>query len=343
MHDYLIKEATLNNLANRTRELTGETKELTPNEIIDLLQLEKGYLNDALTLLTEKGATVPQDATLQDLTVIINSLTISSVGKAPAFDYIADDGSNAAFTLYVENPDAEEGEVINWRAEFLKSGTLTFTQDPGWLDVFVVGGGGGSNGYGGGGGGYTQTTQYSPQVNENYSIVIGKGGTRYDTRGGTTSAFNASADGGYTGSGDGGAGGSGGGGGGGSGGSNDSNHPYINRWGGAGGSDGGSGTDGEWEVYGGSTDDYGGSAGKGGAGQGPTTRAFGEAGGKLYAGGGGGVAGKANHSINGSGGAGGGASGAGSNAAANTGGGGGGYYGEGGSGIVIIRNSRTVS
>lgn len=253
------------------------------------------------------------------------------------------DGSMTAVTT------DEEG---NWEFSIVESGNLIFNKAPGMIDVFLVGGGGAgvNNGYGcggGGGGGFTKTIQYTPERKETYPILIGDGALPTDARGGTTSAFGSTAEGGYTSDGsNGGAGGSGGGGSGGYGGSNDANHPYINRWGGKGGSNGSNGDPGGWEVYGGSTDDYGDDAGAGGAGQRTPTRAFGESSGQLYSGGGGGNAAKATHASGAAGGAGGGGS-AGNAGAANTGGGGGGggntVGNAGGSGIVIIRNHREAT
>lgn len=210
----------------------------------------------------------------------------------------------------------------NWRLKFLTSGTLTLMNDQ-ILDVFCVGGGGGGhsaagNAAGGGGGGYTNTARGIPAVSGVYEIVVGNGGAAR-TRGGTSSAFGISADGGKGATtGTGANGGSGG---------------------GAGARDGGSdGSDGFPYSSGGAV----------GEGQNSTTREFGDPSGTLYSGGGGG--GYRSGQPTGHGGEGGGGdgstsqTGSGSNGAANTGGGGGGAYnatgGSGGSGIVIIRNRR---
>lgn len=162
----------------------------------------------------------------------------------------------------------------NWRIKFLTSGVLTFTKlgnASKGIDVFLVGGGGGcgnANGVsdylGAGGGGYTKTTrQITVQAGVEYPIVIGAGSTKPNssstqTRGGTTSAFNTSIEGGYSGKSiSGGNGGSGG----------------ASTNGATGGTDGGDG----------SVGNMGGQAGKG---QGTTTREFGEDSGDLYASGG---------------------------------------------------------
>ena len=91
----------------------------------------------------------------------------------------------------------------NWRIKFLTSGTLRFLTIGGAVDAFIAGGGGGGN-YGGGGGGYTRNQLISLIENNDYPIVIGAGGagctTAYSTSGqsgGTSSAFGASALGGY--------------------------------------------------------------------------------------------------------------------------------------------------
>lgn len=163
----------------------------------------------------------------------------------------------------------------DWRMKFLTSGVLTFTKlgSAGkGIDVFLVGGGGGNGNAGGisdwcaaGGGGYTKTVKsLIVQKGVEYQIVVGAGGTRpttsnTQTRGGTTSAFNASIEGGYSGKaysgGDGASGGA----------ASDST---------VGGTDGGDG--GEGSIFG----------GKPGKGQGTTTREFGESTGDLYASGG---------------------------------------------------------
>lgn len=208
----------------------------------------------------------------------------------------------------------------HWKIRFLTSGVFTVVNKYGWngfLDAFYVGGGGGSRwGYkGGAGGGYTKTIKGIPiEVGVPYQITVGAGGA-VQKNGGSTSAFGDTVNGGVAtklATNDGSPGGSGGG-----------------ASGGAGGSDGSSG---------GST-----SSGAGGAGQGSTTREFGDPKGKLYAGGGGGGG-----SSSAPGGEGGGAPG-GQSAKDNTGGGAGGalnsssssgYNVRGGSGIVVIRDSR---
>ena len=219
-------------------------------------------------------------------------------------------------------------------------------------DIFCVGGGGGGgNGYrftkeayqqagGGGGGGYTATVyNIGVAAGQVLNCVVGAGGAPNGTlsgaggTGGTTSvsrsgAVLCTANGGYGGSnansGSGGSGGSAGG----SGGYNDLDTKPVIRAGENGFSDGSG-----WSNR---------------PGQGRTTRAFGEAGNTLYAGGGGG--GGVTHGGPGAGGAGGGGSGSydtGNPGAANTGGGGGGgggdlygtteWGGAGGSGVILIR------
>lgn len=216
----------------------------------------------------------------------------------------------------------------NWKIRFLTSGTLNFTDlksAGAGIDVFCVGGGGGGgytdnqsyNDGGGGGGGYTKTGSANPAEDTDYEIVVGAGGG-WRSSGGKSSAFGVEANGGSGAGYSGGAGGSGGGGAGGG-------ESY-----GTGGSDGSNGADGGQS--------------KGGAGQGTTTREFGEETGTLYAGGGGGSTGYGSSS-GGEGGGGNGKLGSSNptSGAVNTGGGGGGGYqsgSNGGSGIVIIRNKR---
>lgn len=236
--------------------------------------------------------------------------------------------------------------------------TITRTQDyvipDGFTsaDIFCVGGGGGGgNGYqftkvvyqqggGGGGGGYTATVHnIGVAAGQVLNCVVGAGGAPNGASsgaGGTggktlvsrSGAVLCTANGGHGGlnadSGNGASGGSAGG----SGGYNDLDTRPIIRAGENGLSDGKG-----WSII---------------PGQGSTTRAFGEAGNTLYAGGGGG--GGVTRGDPGAGGAGGGGAGSyntGNPGAANTGGGGGGggghlygtaeWGGTGGSGVILIR------
>ena len=234
---------------------------------------------------------------------------------------------------------------FNWRLKLLTSGNLTFSHlgsaGSNVVDVFLVGGGGGGatggGGNGGGGGGYTLTNKSTTiSKGASYSIIIGAGGAagtswpnRDGKEGGATKVteLGLAVGGGRGGSSEwnGGAGGSGGG----------------AAYGGAGGSNGSNGTN---------------SNGVGGYGQGTTTREFGDPSGDLYAGGGGaGHAGDRNTQYGGDGGGGNGnmegtVGTLATPGVKNTGGGGGGgfYLQEnesrggraGGSGIVIIRNTR---
>ena len=168
--------------------------------------------------------------------------------------------------------------------ELHSSGTLVFI-NPAVIDVFMVGGGGMggvmtnpgiSSGAGGGGGGYTATAR-KQSVSGSINVTIGQGATSQSHQSGkqyggtTTFGSILSANGGesayYT-------------------------PQYEGTYalnGGAGGSGGGSqsGTGGE-NGGDGQTVGFGSYNSKGGAGQGATTREFGEENGKLYAGGGGG-------------------------------------------------------
>ena len=253
------------------------------------------------------GATISgTNLTIGDSDVTLTaSWTINNT--IPEFTY------TGSYQIVDDNDNVITTSTGNWKIRFLTSGTLKFTELRGaanGIDVFLVGGGGG-----GGGGGYTKTkTAISVNENIEYKIQIGSGGSAryyYDgtTRGGTTTAFDQSALGGYSGyMGKGGDGGSGGGG---------AAYMIDAR---RGGSDGGSGAN-------------------GGNGQGSTTREFGESTGKLYASGGTGGC-SLGSSYAGS---------PGENNTGNGGGGGGGggdadtYSGSGstgGSGIVIIRDTR---
>lgn len=168
--------------------------------------------------------------------------------------------------------------------ELLTSGTVVFL-DAAVIDVFMVGGGGGGTSVdqqpysnyqaagGGGGGGYTRTLRrISVPTNTQIPVTVGAGGQSGASGGATAFNTDYAVNGGlgkglYTSKGafPGADGGSGGGGG-----------TISNSDGGTGGSDGGNGESGYPTSV------------LGGNGQGFTTREFGEATGKLYAGGGGG-------------------------------------------------------
>lgn len=249
------------------------------------------------------------------------------------------------------------GSIINGNCKtgaeiaktFTASGSYTIPAGFAKIDLFAVGGGGGSgygddyggsysNGCGGGGGGYTKTVKnIAVAAGQVLSAVVGAGGIgstgSYHKDGSASSVLRSgttliSADGGKSvppESANGEAGGSGGGTGG----------MGTNYYGAKGGSNGSNGYDNDGTV-----DNWA------AIGQGTTTRAWGNASGTLYAGGGGG-AGKGSYG-GGAGGAGGGGAGGynrvrGANGAANTGGGGGGsaYYDSfcsyGGTGIILAR------
>ena len=238
----------------------------------------------------------------------------------------------------------------NWRIKFLSSGRFTLLKAM-TIDAFVVGGGGGG-GRGestgrcmasGGGGGRTRTTKnISLLANKSYTMVVGAGGNA-NVDGGNTyiQNYDGSVLIGHSG---------------GRAGTfvNDFANPSASgviATGGAGGSGGGSaGVDKSTSIL--AAASAGGDDGNdgetlngvitGGAGQGTTTREFGETTGDLYAGGGGAAAMYGGMTISNPG-AGGGKYTA--DATDNTGGGGGGSWNpditsRGGSGIIIIRNTR---
>lgn len=234
--------------------------------------------------------------------------------------------------------------------EFLTSGDFIPSESQN-IDAFLVGGGasgcGGNNASsvkyagGGGSGGYTLTKKnISITANTSYNIQIGAGGVATESTsalatsvirpGGDTAAFGFTASGGK-------------------GNSSTATSTTANRiTGGDGGCGGGSGSGSTTDSNGtGGSNGNNGGGSSGGKGQGTSTCEFGEATGKLYAGGGGG--GQYSSSPVNKGGDGGGGNGANSGNAAtagtpNTGGGGGGgsvstnFNGaSGGSGIVCIR------
>lgn len=266
--------------------------------------------------------------------MILNINTKPNSSGVPVFTYtgkyeIVDDNNNTLTDL----------KAKNWKIRFLTSGELTFTNLKGakkGIDVFLVGGGGkggsGGNygsgsgtGGGGGGGGYVINDFFCPSISK-YTITIG--GSAANT---TAFGFTAKC------------------------GNNGGNGTMSGTSGGAGGTGSGKGGTGGHRYQSGVN------GGKGGNG----IYEFEEAGALQYGGGGGGGAGAwtwdaddGYHSAYGTAGSGGsrggGAGGTqkGSAGTANTGGGGGGggwngqsynnthLGGAGGSGIVIIRNTR---
>lgn len=212
-----------------------------------------------------------------------------------------------AYTYTGSHQLIDEGN-FNWRLRLLTSGTLTFSHlgsaESSGAQVFLVGGGGGAGGFGaGGGGGYTRTVTVALATGTGYSIIVGAGGAAGGNAGGDSSALGQTVSGGRGGGYNFAAGGDGGSGGGG--------RPFGP--GGVDGGNGGSGTSGD-------------ARGPGGNGQGSTTREFGSPAGTLYSSGGWGM--DAAHT---------------QDEAANTGNGGdsnGDNGMGGGSGIVVIRNTR---
>jgi len=244
------------------------------------------------------------------------------------------------------------GDAVQGYIELYTSGTLSLAKAN--YQVFAVGGGGGgappyddgegNTTYGGGGaGGYTTTATLNLAANTSYTVTIGAGGDAHANGGTTSVGNNITAQGGKKGYVENAAqrydscGGCGGG---------EAGTSSSNRHAGKGGSDGEGGYTCGYNTHTEiTTGDYY-------RGQGTTTRAFGEAEGTLYAGGGGGGGFPASSpGAGGDGGSGGGGHGGrglksqnGCTAGtANTGGGGGGqgwpaFTGkEGGSGIVIVR------
>ena len=266
--------------------------------------------------------------------MILNVNTKPNSSGVPVFTYtgryeIVDDNNNTLTDL----------KTKNWKIRFLTSGELTFTKLKGatkGIDVFLVGGGGkggnggkygssGGTGGGGGGGGNAINDFFCPGISK-YTITIGGSATN-------TTAFGFTAKCG----------------------NNGSNGSIGGTSGGAGGTGSGKGGTGGHRYQSGVN------GGKGGNG----VYEFGEAGALQYGGGGGGGAGAWFYSADdgyysaygttGSGGSRGGGAGGfqtGSAGTANTGGGGGGggwnghvasnthFGGAGGSGIVVIRNTR---
>lgn len=198
----------------------------------------------------------------------------------------------------------------NWKFRFLTSGTLTITKMnsfDGYVDMFLVGGAGGggtANTYGGSGGGRTTTVKHVLlKVGVPYQITIGAGG-EVDKNGGYTTIIGDTINKEAVGG----------------------YAPDINDggWGGSGGAAGWTGdeTPGKPGVDG--SDGTDGSYWKGGEGQHTTTREFGEPTGKLYS-----TGGESSRSGNTAAGA------------PNTGDGSGANK-RGGSGILVLRNSRAA-
>lgn len=194
---------------------------------------------------------------------------VGSVSKLPTFTY------TGSYTLLDDGDD-------NWRIKFLTSGTLVLTKTI-TVDIFTLGGGGGAVNnvttnyvHGAGGGGYASTfSGIVLSAGASYPVVVGAGGAAMSDGGKSWMVAEAQffANGGGRGQklplGTVRAGGSGG-----SGGASQVQEHYSGLLGGVDGSDGQNSVAGGYTLY-------------GGYGQGRTTREFGEAGGTLYATGGG--------------------------------------------------------
>ena len=289
------------------------------------------YINGVQQYINNKWSTA-------ECSIYQNGKWVSCKAYIPSFTYTGD------YKITNDEGVVLSGDAEDWQIHLLTSGVLSFTALNGaadGVDIFLVGGGAGGsavganttgkspyqNGSAGGGSGYT-STEFVVEVSEGgaYNVSIGAGGAVHTDGGATSIAIGSST---YTAAGGkcstynaaGGNGGSGGGGGG-----------YQTS--GAGGVDGGNGGQG--------TTAYNTQAAAGGAGQGSTTRAFEDSDGVLYATGGGAGGGYNTNT---------GASmpqGTGGGNTPNTGNGGkgggnkeaGGVATAGGSGIVIIRNTR---
>lgn len=191
------------------------------------------------------------------------------------FLHLHDGGKEKPFAYTYTGSAAFSGDPMgDWTLTLKTDGSLEFISFgpcKGNIDVFLVGGGGGgstdwaSTGlayYGsGGGGGYTKTQRVKLAKSTPYPVVIGRGGavcTDSGGRGGTSSAFGVSAQGGYGG--------------------------YR---GGRNGGSGGAGTPSSSSGMSGGGQNGGNGQGTApGIGQGTTTRAFGESSGTAYAAGG---------------------------------------------------------
>ena len=309
--------------------------------------LQTGSLPAGASLNTTTGAISGFSAVGTDVSSTFTLRATSSVGSQT---------SDRPFTILVRAPQSQS---------FTSNGTFTATFT-GTVEYLIVAGGGGGGGWGGGGGAGGVRTGSVAVTPQGYSIVIGGGGSRGDSaynpggRGGDSSAFGITANGGGGGGwynannapsgtlgsgGGGGMGESGGGSGaagtagqGNSGGNGSSNvSSWTSNRGGGGGGAGGAGFSGIVSSVGLSN------AGRGGDGV-----VWPSGGSTFYGGGGAGHGGYT--SGRGIGGAGGGGAGGryeavgGDDGGANTGGGGGGAWGGsgqlcglGGSGIVIVR------
>ncbi|WP_333648350.1 glycine-rich domain-containing protein [Lacrimispora sp.] len=305
-----------------------------PTSISDSTRYYKGTGNNTATSGTSSAT--------------VTSFTGGTTYYFRVFSYAIKDGAEWIHaTTYTATAATTKGQQV-----FTSSGTFTVPANVRSIDLFAVGAGGnggrktesGTSHYtgGGGGGGYTTTEKAVSVIPGNVlqvtigsssgvSSYSGQSGSSYFTLNGSQKCL---AQGGY--------------------GGGDSYSSAAGRGGSGGGHPGWYGTGSPTnQTWGGGAGASNGSSGasipgaSGGAGQGTTTRAFGEASGTLYAGGGGGGAYAA---AAGAGGAGGGGTGGGSQAppikpTANTGGGGGGQgmtMGDmansgGAAGICIIR------
>lgn len=281
---------------------------------------------------------------------IINRGNVDDPSKFPAFTYTGD---------YELVDDGISEGMRNWRLRFLTSGIFKAVKDM-TVDVFCVGGGGSASIGSGGGGGYTKTLRKKQiSARQGYDVVVGNGGVVFYDAASHNLTYIESGASSFDGENEARGGGHGteaarGG---------DPNYAIYYGKGGSGGSGGGAGGDRTITDYGLvlHTPGAGGENGSDGeysyrlvpgVGQQRNTREFGETDGVLYAGGGDGAQVFETWSLpsgynrgetdNPDGGA-----SAYQSGRKNTGGGGGGgskrsdlHPGNGGSGIVIIRNTR---
>ena len=126
---------------------------------------------------------------------------IGSGGGVPEFTY--SDTAPGAYEIFIE-------DAKNWRIEFYRSGTLTFTKlgsAAKGIDVFILGGGGAgaksrgtepsSEGAAPGGGGYYKTmNNIYLQEGLDFSVIIGAGATTVGENGGNSSMVGTTVNGG---------------------------------------------------------------------------------------------------------------------------------------------------
>lgn len=109
MAKYLINEESLVGIADKTRALTSRSDDLTIAEIIEVIDLEKTYLDATLAALADKGVEVPEGTTNAGLADLIVGINTSGKSGSLNFEIIGGttEPTNPSENMIWINTDAE--------------------------------------------------------------------------------------------------------------------------------------------------------------------------------------------------------------------------------------------